>query len=455
MESPLGWLVQKQAGAHDCRLSPLSIDEQQFLSLFADRFAEFSKNYDASQFDLAKKAISDLLPKVLESEGIEADEEQLNYLTQAAISHLAGFAPLDSMLSDTNLEEVAITGINQPIRAFVRKKGWVQTNAQITSLEYLIHLINKMARPLSRRITYQSPRINAILPDGSRLHATIPPLSAGEITIRLHFAKSWSIKDVLASKAINADALALLWLAFQSDSSVLICGNTASGKTTLLNSLFSFVPLNERIVQIEETPEIKLVHEHCVKLVSSDDLAITMPELVRDSLRMRPDRVIVGEVRTPQEAQAFSETLLSGQARGSYATFHAQSALEALRRLKNLGVAADDLHSLDFIAVQRRIARYNAAKKEQKEIRRMMGIYLVNEDGSPLRIFEYDSKSDSLLPNENLDLALASISKKLGLPHNKTKEIYGERSEFLQKLKQDDFEKCMREIQEFSYGGKK
>lgn len=454
MTNFLGWQVQKEKNHYDCNLHPLSLDEQQFLSFFCEKFSEFSKTYDASNFELATKGITELLPRVLETEGIEVDESQINYLTQAAISHLAGFAPLDTVLMDSSIEEIAIIGIDKPIYVFVRKKGWQKTNASITSLEYLIHLINKMARPLGRRITYQSPRINALMPDGSRLHASIPPLSNGEITIRLHSAKTWSLKDILDSKSTSASALAFLWIAFQSDSSILIAGNTASGKTTLLNSLFSFVPKDERIVQIEETPEIKLTHPHCVKLVSNDDIAITMPELVRDSLRMRPDRVIVGEIRTKREVEAYVETLLSGQARGSYATFHAQSANEALQRLKNLGVSSDDLQSLDFIVIQRRIARYDPSKKEQKEIRRMIGVYLVQKDTSPLLLFEYDSKSDSLKPTKNLDIALETLANKLGIKKKETQNLYSMRADFLSKLKTVDFSKCMDEIQKFAYGGK-
>ena len=454
MANYLGWKTEKEKRAYQSGLHPLSSDEQQFLAFFSDKFAEFSKNYDASSFELAKKGICELLPQILHAEQIDADEAQTKYLTQCAISHLAGFAPLDKMLCDPSIEEIAIIGVDKPIYIFERKKGWLQTNASITSLEYLIHLINKMARPLGRRITYQSPRINALLPNGSRLHASIPPLSSGEITIRLHSAKTWSVKDILDSKSTSCNALAFLWLVFQSDCSVLIAGNTASGKTTLLNSLFSFVPLSERIVQIEETPEIKLAHGHCVKLVSNDDIAITMPELVRDSLRMRPDRVIVGEVRTKREVEAFVETLLSGQARGSYATFHAQSATEAIRRLSNLGVSSDDLQSLDFIATQRRIARYDSHKKEQKEIRRMMGIYLV-QNKEPLAIFEYNSKTDSLEPTKNLDAALELICTKLGLPQKEAKSLHSERSKFLSKLKPADFNNCLAEIQKFAYGGSK
>ena len=455
MTGGLGWKIEKKKTDYSSLLHPLSDDEQTFLSFFSDKFSDFSKTYDATNSDLAKKAIIELLPQILAQEGIDSDSEQLEYLSAAAISHLVGFAPLDHMLKDSQIEEIAIIGINKPVMVFVRKKGWQKTDASITSLDYLIHLINKMARPLGRRITYQSARINALMSDGSRLHATIPPLSDGEITIRLHSSKSWSIKDILDSKSTNAQALSFLWLVFQSDSSVLIAGNTACGKTTLLNSLFSFVPLNERIVQIEETPEIKLSHAHYVKLVSSEDIGVPMPELVRDSLRMRPDRVIVGEVRSASEAQAFCETLLSGQARSSYATFHAQSAGEALLRLENLGVPKDNLKSLDFIVIQRRLAHYNPRTLKQTEIRKMTGIYIVEKQSQKtIPIFESDSKTGELASTAHLDFALVFISSRLGISQKEIRDLYSLREKFLSSLKPHESERCLEQIQKFSYGEK-
>lgn len=469
MDSPLqnnvGWRVRKEKQNYVSGLPTLSADEQTLLLSLTRRFSEWSKTHDASTPELAKQAIEHLLPRVLSDEGLEADEDQLQYLTQAALAHLAGFAPLDKMLSDADIEEIAVIGLSHPIYIYKRKLGWQRTDCEITTHEHLTHLINKMARPLGRRITAQSPRLNALLPDGSRLHASIPPLSSGELTVRLHSATPWSVADLMQNKSTTADALAFLWLAFQSDSSILIAGNTASGKTTLLDALFSFVPLSERVVLIEETPELRLAHPHRIGLIASEELGISMAELVRDSLRMRPDRVAVGEVRTPPEAQAFVETLLSGQARGSYATFHAQSAPEALRRLRNLGANEDDLASLDFIVLQRRIARYNPKTKQQEELRRMLGVWMLDkkEDGKPstasssssnlslVPVFHYDSKSDRLAPAPGLAPALERLALRLGLTSVHARSLFGERKSYLSRLKPSAPEKITDALQKFAY----
>ncbi|MCX8163524.1 MAG: ATPase, T2SS/T4P/T4SS family [Candidatus Micrarchaeota archaeon] len=452
MKSILGWSVSKKPAGYDCGFAPLSEDEEDFLVRFTDKFTEYSKSKDVSDFEVAKKAIEELLKTVLEEEGLETEPEQFNYLAKAALFHIAGFAPLDKMLSDPNIEEVAVYALNKPVMVYIRKKGWTECNCSITSLDYLIHLINKIGRQLGRRITAQSPRLNAVLASGHRLHASIPPISEGEMTIRLHSSKPWSIVEILQSGSTSSNILGFLWLVFQSDSSVLVVGNTASGKTTLLNSLFSFVPLWERVIIIEDTPEIKIEHKHKINLIANEDLNISIADLVRDSLRMRPDRVIAGEIRTKAEVEALVETLLSGQARGSYATFHAQSAVEALKRLENLGASADDLKAIDFIIVQRRISKYDKKTKKQQEVRRMIGVYMIDKEKdrpAVLEIFSYEPKTDKFIQSKNLNKALELIAKKLGLDVSSIKSLYKERIKFLESLKAED---CLKKIQEFAYG---
>jgi hypothetical protein len=141
-----------------------------------------------------------------------------------------------------------------------------------------------------------------------------------------------------------------------------------------LNALFSFIPADERIIITEETPEISLPHRHQLRLVANRDMGITLKDLVYDTLRMRPDRMVVGEVRNKEEAEALFDVLLAGQARGSYATFHAQSAEDALSRLQSFGVRKDDLSSIDCILVQRRMLMYDAEGRRNREVRKVVEI---------------------------------------------------------------------------------
>ena len=165
--------------------------------------------------------------------------------------------------------------------------------------------------------------------------------------------------------------LSILSLCIQADLPVLVAGNTASGKTTTLNALLCFVPERERLLLIEETPELRLPHPHQVRLLPFEEGGIGMAELVRDSLRMRPDRVVVGEARSPPEVRAFVESALSGQAKGCYATIHAQSARDAMLRMRAMGCMEADLEGIGAFIVQRRVSVYSAIKRSLSEARRI------------------------------------------------------------------------------------
>lgn len=455
-EHDLGWICTKaKKDEHDCKLPVLSADERHFLNLLHQRFSDYSKDNDCSSFENAKKAVEHLIDLEIRSQMLEIDDDQRRYLFDASLSHMAGFAPLDILLTDREIEEIAMIGPNSPIYIYKRNRGWQKTNARITTIEHLIHLANKMSRSLGRRITTQNPRLNAVLPNGSRLHASIPPISKGEMTIRLHSSTPWSIADVLHSGSTTKEALAFLWLAFQSDSSVLIAGNTASGKTTLLNTLLTMIPKVERMVVIEETPELHLLHSHVVKLISNDDLKIDMSSLVKDSLRMRPDRVVVGEIRTENEVESYTETLLSGQARGSYATFHAQSTNEATQRLVNLGARKDDLSSLNYVVVQRRISNYDEKSKKQTEIRKMISIDSIKVKNSQIQsipLFSYNPKTNMLEPSARLEDEFTDIGSRLGLSPEQTRRQFEMRVGFLETLEIQTPQKIFEKLQRFTYG---
>jgi len=218
-------------------------------------------------------------------------------------------------------------------------------------------------------------------------------------TIRKFRAKPFTPQDLVRQGTVSAEALAFLWMLMETDFSLLIGGNTGSGKTSTLNALFEFVPKDERIIVVEETPEINLPHRHLVKLNVVDNLGIGMKELIVDTLRMRPDRIVVGEIRNPEEVSAFVDTLLAGQGKGSYATFHAQSGSEALTRLKKLGVLEMDLASIDLILVQKRWNSIDLASNARTEVRRVIELseVVMQQGRAGLNtLFEFDYAGKTL-----------------------------------------------------------
>jgi len=303
---------------------------------------------------------------------LDVEEEQKRYLLYITNMLVSGFGFISSILSNDNIEEIAVTGLGKerPVFTYEKNFGWLRTNAFFTDETTVKNLVNKMSQQLGRHVTLHKPRINAVLPDGSRLSAAFPPICHEPIvTLRKFREKPFTPVELVANSTISSEAMAFLWMAMQTDCSLLIAGNTGSGKTTLLNALFSFVPGNERIVITEETPEISIPHNHIAKIHVVENLGIRMSDLIVDTLRMRPDRIIIGEVRNSEEVSAFMDTLLAGQGKGSYATFHSNNAAEAIARLRKLGVSELDLGAIDLIIVQRRQNRVSLHSRPGEERR--------------------------------------------------------------------------------------
>ncbi|MFH0836042.1 MAG: ATPase, T2SS/T4P/T4SS family [Candidatus Micrarchaeota archaeon] len=345
-----------------------------------------------------------VLKEICTAQNLLLEKQRGLELVDAAFHSLSGFSVLDYFLEDDELEEVSVCGKGKPVRVFKRGAGWLETNCVLLDDGHAVDLANKMARSLGRRLSFKTPRINAVLPDGSRLHASIPPLNVDgvELTIRKFKREPYSVASLVANKTISSEAAAFLWLALQLDSSLLIAGNTGSGKTTMLNALFSFIPLTERVVVTEETPEISLPHEHLVRVVSNEQSGVKMSDLVQDTLRMRPDRLVVGEVRTPDETRALFDCLMAGQARGTYATFHALNSRDALSRLLSLGCREDELNALDLILVQRRFTSFDSKNKKQFEERRVLELAEVS-NGQVLPLFSINPKTKRLLSTKCLE----------------------------------------------------
>jgi len=203
--------------------------------------------------------------------------------------------------------------------------------------------------------------------------------------------------DLVEYGTISREAMAFLWMAMQTSCSILICGNTGSGKTTTLNALFCFLPKEERIVAAEETPELVLPQNHTIKLNTAEQVNVTLGKLIENTFRMRPDRVIVGEIRTKHEAGAFINTMLAGQAKGSYATFHAESGEEAVQRMDSFGIDNRTMASLDLIVVQKRLSIIE--ENTRKEIRKVTEISEITKSQKGIKLeklFEYNFEKKRL-----------------------------------------------------------
>ncbi|MDD5337336.1 MAG: ATPase, T2SS/T4P/T4SS family [Candidatus ainarchaeum sp.] len=377
----LGWSVLRE-GEYKIALPPLSADEETVVLATEKEYRKLVEEKELAIEEIESELGSAIL-RHAEADGIALDREQREYLAKYAKMHLYGFAFLDELLANDEIEEISVIAVGKPAYVFIRKGGWQSVNARFDDEKTLMEVVNKMAAKIGRRITLQHPRLDAMLPDGSRLHASLPPVSGGELTVRKFRERPFSPREIADGGTATHVEMALLSTLMQTDCSIMVVGNTASGKTTTLNALFCFVPASERVVIVEETPEINIPHEHQVRLAVNREMGIGLGDLVYDSLRMRPDRMIVGEVRAREEVEALFDVLLAGQARGTYATFHGQSAHETLLRLANMGVDRMDLPSMDAMVVQRRGVVYSKKSKKGRELRKVTEICEIGANGEP------------------------------------------------------------------------
>lgn len=265
-------------------------------------------------------------------------EVESKKLENDLVSELLGFGPLDRLLADPGVSDVLVNG---PDDIWVDRYGKLEpTGVRFDSAEHLMRLVSRIVASTGRHLDEASPMVDVRLEDGSRLHAVIPPLVAEPtISIRRMRQVRWSLKDLVAVGSLSEEMAGFLADAVRWRLNIVISGGAATGKTTLLNVLSSSIPRHERIVTIEETAELDFDHPHVVTLEGRTANIegrgeISLRELLRGSLRMRADRIVVGEVRG---AEVFDmlQAMNTGHA-GSLTTVHANGPLDALRRLENL-----------------------------------------------------------------------------------------------------------------------
>jgi pilus assembly protein CpaF len=275
---------------------------------------------------------------------------QFERLVAELVDEVAGLGPLEPLLADPRVTEVMVNG---PGAAYVEREGRLQPVALDLDAAAIVRIVERVVAPLGLRLDRASPMVDARLADGSRLHAVIPPLAVDGpcITIRRFGTRAVPLDDF----GLGAQATVFLQWAVAAGWNVLVAGGTSAGKTTLLNALSAAIPRGERIVTIEETAELQLAQPHVVRLEARPPNAegageVSVRALVRAALRMRPDRLIVGEVRGG-EALDMLQALNTGH-EGSLGTIHANSPHDALARLETLALLADSGLPLDAVRAQ-------------------------------------------------------------------------------------------------------
>ncbi|MGC8924274.1 MAG: type II/IV secretion system ATPase subunit [Candidatus Micrarchaeia archaeon] len=296
-------------------------------------------------------------------------EEGTRIIAGILLHNVYGLGRIELLMHDDALEEVVVNGSYEPIVVYHKKYGWLKTNIVFKSEDEIYNIATQIGRKSGKEINVMNPIMDAHLPNGNRVNASLFPISAygDTITIRRFMREPWTIVDFISGNlnTLSTDMAAFLWQAIQYEMNMLVVGGTASGKTSTLNTLCALIPPSNRIITIEDTREINLPQYlkcNWVPLITRAPSAegkggVDMLSLMVASLRMRPDRVIVGEVRRREEAEVLFEAMHTGHA--VYSTIHADTGEQVMRRLTNppFEIPNTELESLHLIVVMYRDRR--------------------------------------------------------------------------------------------------
>src|SRR5947208_737181 len=299
---------------------------------------DFTRVRDLSS-DAMRRDIRRVIEHLCDTENPLLNRIEREKLIEEVLDETLGFGPLEILLKDPTISDILVNG---PHKVYVERRGKLEkTEVKFRDSDHLMQIIDRIVSKVGRRVDETSPMVDARLPDGSRVNAVIPPISldGASLSIRRFGANPLKLEDLLNYKAFTPEMAMLLEACIKARMNVIISGGTGSGKTTLLNTLSSFIPNDERVITIEDAAELQLQQEHVVRLETrpaniEGKGAIMTRDLVRNALRMRPERIIIGECRAGETLDML-QAMNTGHA-GSMTTLHANTVRDALARLETM-----------------------------------------------------------------------------------------------------------------------
>ncbi len=384
---------------YNVRIPSFTTNEKEIFSEIREKLVEVAVAQE--DFKVDENSFIGEVKEFLRSKGVRDVDRLAAQISQ----EMLGYGKLDPMIKDDDLEEIMVVGTGKKVFVYHRKIGMMVTNIDFDDESDIRAIIDVIARQVNRRIDQQTPILDARLKDGSRVNATLPPVSADgpTLTIRKFKKDPLTIVDLINYKTISSHLAGYLWVCTDGlgvkPCNAIIAGGTSSGKTTTLNTVAAFVPPRERIITIEDTLELQLPHSHVLRMETrapniEGKGELTMDTLVKNSLRQRPDRVIVGEVRG-QEAITLFTALNTGHS--GMGTLHSNTARETITRLVNppMNVPSIMIPALDFIIMQQRMYRPDGGSiRRVTEVAEVVGM----EEGNVQlnRVFEWNNVTDKV-----------------------------------------------------------
>ena len=304
---------------------------------------ENSKTDSSINPEKLKALIEEVFNNVLEDEHLLYNHDTRNQLLDLVIADIVGYGPIEPLLKDPDITEIMVNGHSQ---VYIERFGLIKkTNVQFESEAHLMRVIDRIVSPIGRRVDESSPMVDARLPNGFRVNATIPPLSldGATLTIRKFATRPFQVQDLISNGTLNIGLANFLKACVEARINMVVSGGTGTGKTTFLNVLSSFIPEGERVITIEDTAELQLNQPHVVRLEKrpaniEGKGEIAIRQLVINALRMRPDRIVVGECRGGETVDML-QAMNTGHD-GSMTTVHSNGPRDALRRIETMVMMA-------------------------------------------------------------------------------------------------------------------
>ncbi len=320
--------------------------------------AELDPKMDLSRRDQVRRTIEELFNTILEQEDITVTRVERLRLFDLIVAEILGYGPIEPLLQDDSITEIMVNG---PKKVYIEQKGKIfKTDIVFEDDAHVMRIIDRIISPLGRRCDESSPMVDARLPDGSRVNAVIPPVSleGPTLTVRKFARKPLTTDDLISFGTITPEMVEFFKACVEARLNIVVSGGTGSGKTTTLNVLSGFIPADERIVTIEDAAELQLRQEHWVRMEARKPNIegkgeITQRDLVINALRMRPDRIVVGEVRG-KEALDMLQAMNTGHD-GSLTTLHSNSPRDTLSRLETMVLMAG--FDLPVKAIREQVSR--------------------------------------------------------------------------------------------------
>ena len=403
-----------------------SDNEKQLLNEIREKLVEVAVS-KGDEFKIDESSFINEVKEFLRMKGIRNTDKLAAQISQ----EMLGYGELDPLIKDDDLEEIMVIGTGRPVFIYHRKIGMMVTNIVFDHDNDIKALIDVIARQVNRRIDQQTPILDARLEDGSRVNATIPPVSAdgSSLTIRKFRKDPLTVIDLINFKTMSSHLAAFMWVCVDGlgvkPCNAIIAGGTGSGKTTTLNTVTSFVPPRERIITIEDTLELQLPHTHVLRMETrppniEGSGELDMDTLVKNSLRQRPDRVIVGEVRGSEAITLFT-ALNTGHS--GFGTLHSNTARETITRLVNPPMSVPNIMipALDFIIMQNRMYRPEGGSiRRITEVAEVVGM----EEGNVQlnRVFEWNNVTDKVEYVGIASQTLRSLSELRGVSITEVEE---------------------------------